>query len=149
MEDYKTKIINNFRGENRWLSNFEKVNILYMDKVYPSSEHLYQACKATNEKDHEFVRNQTEPRYAKDAGDMIPIRPDWEDVKYTIMEHAVLCKFLQNKYLADKLLATAGYYLEEANKHGDKYWGTVDGEGENRLGLILMRVRMTLILDRS
>ena len=40
-----------------------------------------------------------------------------------------------------KLLATGDAYLEEGNTWGDRIWGTVDGQGENRLGKILMQVR--------
>lgn len=43
--------------------------------------------------------------------------------------------------LQEKLLATGDAYLEEGNTWGDRIWGTVDGQGENRLGQILMQVR--------
>ena len=34
--------------------------------------------------------------------------------------------------------------LEEGNNWGDKYWGTVEGEGKNMLGKLLMKVRAIL-----
>ena len=53
-------------------------------------------------------------------------------------------KFTQNEELKSRLLATGTHLLEEGNTWGDKIWGTVDGEGENHLGKILMRVRKEL-----
>lgn len=53
-------------------------------------------------------------------------------------------KFTQNTELADKLLATGDAYLEEGNTWGDRIWGTVNGSGANRLGVILMQIRAEL-----
>ena len=57
------------------------------------------------------------------------------------MEEIVRAKFRQNTELADKLLATGDAYLEEGNTWGDRVWGTVNGSGANRLGVILMQIR--------
>lgn len=43
--------------------------------------------------------------------------------------------------LKDMLLATQDRPLEEGNRHGDRFWGTVGGQGRNWLGRILMQVR--------
>lgn len=37
--------------------------------------------------------------------------------------------------------------LIEGNDWGDTFWGMVDGEGENNLGKILMRVREEIKTD--
>lgn len=60
------------------------------------------------------------------------------------MEEIVREKFTQNTELADKLLATGDAYLEEGNTWGDRIWGTVNGSGANRLGVILMQIRAEL-----
>ena len=57
------------------------------------------------------------------------------------MYEIVLAKFTQNPDLKEKLLATGDEHLEEGNTWGDTTWGTVNGIGENRLGIILMKVR--------
>lgn len=31
--------------------------------------------------------------------------------------------------------------LIEGNNHGDRYWGVVNGEGQNKFGLLLMQIR--------
>lgn len=48
---------------------------------------------------------------------------------------------MQHYDLAQKLIATGNAYLEEGNQWGDKFWGTVNGNGENMLGKILMKER--------
>jgi predicted NAD-dependent protein-ADP-ribosyltransferase YbiA (DUF1768 family) len=53
-------------------------------------------------------------------------------------------KFTRNAELRDKLMATNPKHLEEANRHGDTFWGTVDGVGENNLGVLLMEIRAAL-----
>lgn len=60
------------------------------------------------------------------------------------MYEICLAKFSQNENLKARLLETGDKHLEEGNTWGDKIWGTVNGEGENNLGKILMRVRAEL-----
>ena len=78
---------------------------------------------------------------------MKPIRADWENVKLRVMYDIVKAKFLQNEKLQAKLLATRDRMLIEGNDWGDTFWGMVDGEGENNLGKILMRVREEIKTD--
>ena len=72
-----------------------------------------------------------------------------EEVKYDLMVDVCYAKFTQNEDLKEKLLATGDEYLEEGNNWGDRIWGTVNGEGENRLGKILMKVRDELMMDQQ
>lgn len=62
------------------------------------------------------------------------------------MLDCVRSKFILSKVLEKKLLDTYGAELIEGNTWGDRYWGKVQGEGENMLGLTLMRVREGLFL---
>lgn len=57
------------------------------------------------------------------------------------MYEICLAKFTQNENLKLKLLETEDAYLEEGNDWGDKEWGLVNGNGKNKLGKILMRIR--------
>ena len=52
-----------------------------------------------------------------------------------------MAKYTQNPVLAEKLLATGDDELVEFNTWNDKYWGVCRGEGENKLGKVLMRIR--------
>jgi len=134
-------IISEFRGETRWLSNFQEAPILYMGKTYKTVEHMYQAYKSPVPEERLAIMTAETPGRAKRMGALCKLRPDWEEIKFGIMFHAVLCKFLQHKDLAERLLATGDAILEEGNDWGDTYWGICNGEGFNHLGKILMRVR--------
>ncbi len=135
--------INSFRGEYSFLSNFYEAPMEYEGLTYPSSEAAYQAQKCADPKDREAFTAMN-PAEAKKAGRTVTIREDWEDVKISVMTGIVRAKFEQNPDLAGMLLATKDAYLEEGNNWGDRVWGTVNGEGANNLGLILMDTRRYL-----
>ena len=86
------------------------------------------------------------PGKAKGVGRRVALRPDWEEVKAEIMYEIVLSKFTQHPELAEKLLETGDKTLVEGNSWNDTCWGVnlQTGQGENRLGVILMRVREKL-----
>ena len=85
-----------------------------------------------------------DPSTAKREGRRVTLRPDWEEVKYQVMYEICCAKFTQNRELREILLATGDEYLEEGNTWGDRIWGTVNGQGNNWLGKILMQVREEL-----
>ena len=143
IEPYQNKKINSFRGEYSFLSNFYEAPVEYEGLTYPSSEAAYQAQKCADPKDREAFTAMN-PAEAKKAGRTVTIREDWEDVKISVMTDIVRAKFEQNPDLAEKLIATKDAYLEEGNNWGDRVWGTVNGEGANNLGLILMDTRKLL-----
>ncbi len=74
---------------------------------------------------------------------MVP-RKGWEDVRIDVMEEIQMAKFTQHPELAEKLIATGDAELTYNNECGDRYWGVFNGEGENNLGKVLMRVRTKL-----
>ncbi len=135
--------INSFRGEYSFLSNFYEVPVTYEGLTYQNSEAAYQAQKCADTKDREAFTAMN-PAEAKKAGRTVTLRKDWEDVKISIMTGIVRAKFEQNPDLAERLIATKDAYLEEGNNWGDRVWGTVNGEGANNLGLILMDTRKLL-----
>ena len=65
------------------------------------------------------------------------------------MEKCVRYKFAHHPELKEKLLATGDAYLEEGNTWGDRIWGVYQGQGENRLGKILMKIRKELAVKPS
>ena len=133
-------VINSFRDENYFLSNFYEAPVKYDGILYQNNEAAFQAQKYANKADRQrFVDlNSTEARH---LGRKISLRKDWEQVKISIMREIVEAKFEQNPQLREMLLATGDAYLEEGNTWGDRTWGTVNGVGANNLGRILMDVR--------
>ena len=129
----------------RFLSNFYETRVEYRGLVFGSNEAAFQAQKClTEEEKAQFTAFG--PGKSKGIGRRVKLRPDWEEVKAGIMEEVVRAKFTQHPELAAMLLATGEKVLVEGNTWGDTCWG-VDlrtGQGENRLGKILMKVREEL-----
>lgn len=133
-----------FQGEYRFLSNFYPAEVIYEGTVYPTSEHAYQAAKTLDLNERRRIAGMPTPAEAKAAGRALRYRDDWEHVKFSVMEAVVRDKFMRHPDLAAKLLASGDAVLEEGNTWGDRVWGIYEGQGENRLGLILMKVRSEL-----
>lgn len=144
-------MINSFTGRWRFLSNFYPVTIEHQGIKYPSVEHYYVAMKIKNDQQidgkfityidcRELIAKMPDPAKVKQFGKVLKLRKDWEDVKLDVMLWGVREKF-KNEDLKEMLLSTDGEELIESNWWGDKFWGVSNGEGENHLGKILMRVR--------
>lgn len=132
-----------FRGEYDFLSNFYEAEITYDGITYKNSEAAFQAGKCLDYNERlKFA--ELNPSAAKRLGRRVALRPDWEDVKYGVMQAVVKAKFEQNEDLAEKLLATGDAHLEEGNTWNDRTWGVCRGVGKNWLGVILMGVREEL-----
>ena len=141
-----------FFGEYAFLSNFEPsplklTGVIADGLTYATSEHAYMALKSRDILVRKGIAELTTPRMARDAGQLIGMREDWDSYKPHAMLAAVRAKFQQNPLLAQKLLTTGMLYLEETNNWGDTYWGVVAGAGLNMLGKTLMQVRAELHLN--
>lgn len=135
--------IDNFMGAYAYLSNFYEVPVWYKGIMFKNSEAAYQAQKMLNP-DDKFNFKYLSAKEAKKLGRKVELRPDWEDVKLKVMEEICLAKFTQNATLRNALILTGDAELIEGNTWGDKFWGCVNGEGENNLGKILMKTREVL-----
>src|SRR4051812_15736717 len=133
-----------FQGEYRFLSNFYPATVVFEGITYPTAEHAYQSAKTTDMVQRRRIAALATPADAKREGRALQQRPDWERVKFDVMERCVRDKFTRNPELRGKLLATDDAYLEEGNTWNDRIWGVYQGQGENRLGKILMKVREDL-----
>lgn len=135
--------ISAFKGKYAFLSNFWSCPVVFDARVYKSVEAAYQAAKTSDMPLRRWFEGMG-PVQAKKAGKTLRIRNDWNDVKLGIMHDLVLQKFSSNPDLKQLLLATGDEELVEGNRRGDTFWGVCDGQGENHLGQILMRVRKSL-----
>lgn len=136
-------MINEFKGEYRFLSNFYACDIELDGVIYPTVEHAYQAAKTLDPEYRKlFADRKLAPGGAKRMGKQVPLRPDWDSIKLGIMESLVRQKF--DTHLALQLIETGDQQLVESNWWGDTFWGVCEGVGENHLGKILMKVRKEL-----
>src|SRR5271166_1848320 len=127
-------------------SNFSSHPVKLKGKIWPTSEHYFQAQKFAGTPDEEEVRLAKSPMVAAHMrrGRKRPLRKDWESVKDRIMHGTVLAKFTQHAELRAILLGTGESVIVEHTEK-DRYWGDGgDGSGRNRLGQILMEVREEL-----
>ena len=121
--------------------------IIYSDDgrtIYRSVEHAYQACKTIIKKEREVIVAAKDGYEAKRLAKSITIRPDWEEIKEKVMLKALRRKFLCGSEFGYKLIRISEPIVEE-NTWGDIYWGVCNGIGENRLGVLLTRVRKEII----
>lgn len=133
-------------AEHRFLSNFWMAEVSFEGVLYPSNEHAYQAAKTLDPFGRVRIQTLETPGRAKREGQKLDLREDWDIVRLEVMEALVTDKFTRHQKLRFLLLATGERPIFEANHWGDHFWG-VDvktGEGENHLGLILVRVRSAL-----
>lgn len=137
-------MINSFKGEYFFLSNFYPVEILYKKQIFLCVEAAYQASKFTDPKIQSNFLNKSgsdSKKLAKLHNKYI--RSDWDTRKVSVMEELLRIKF-SNTLLRTRLLDTEGEELVEGNWWGDTFWGVCNGEGENHLGKLLMKIRKDL-----
>ena len=144
-------MINKFKDEYFFLSNFYEADVEYNGIVYKNNEAAFQAQK-TADKELQIKFSKLNPSEAKRLGRHIELRKDWEAIKEQVMYEICKAKFIQNPELLEKLILTGNRPLEEGNTWNDQIWGTVNGAGKNLLGKILMTIRKeapeNLLLDQ-
>ena len=151
-------VIDKFRGQHGFLSNFYKCDVelnfkecLDIDLYpYPSVEHAYQACKFLDFQQRTVLRKSEKPKsFAKTLSRVYKIREDWEDVKLNVMKNLLMQKFSYTS-LEILLYNTKEAELIEGNLWHDNFWGNCycskceNIEGKNHLGKLLMEIRSNL-----
>ena len=124
-------------------SNFAAYPITLGGKLWPTSEHYFQAQKFEDIDYQDAIRAEKSPMIAARMGRSRSkkLRADWESVKDAVMLDAVRAKFDQHDDARATLLGTGDALLVEHTEN-DRYWGDGgDGTGKNMLGQILMQVR--------
>ena len=131
----------NFRDKFSFLSNMYPVNINMningTDYTFKNAEAAFQAQKDLS-RINEFT-NLTGPE-AKALGRRVKMRPDWNTYRDKAMTDVINAKFNQHPDLMAKLKAIKEPIVED-NTWKDMYWGQYNGQGQNKLGEILMSVR--------
>ena len=128
------------------LSNFSTHAIFLKGRIWPSTEHYYQAQKFSGTEREEQIRRCSTPTQAKQVAGQFKgqRRANWSKLKEQFMLAALRAKFSQHPDLTEMLMATGERILVEHTPL-DAYWGDGgDGTGQNRLGVLLMQVRSEL-----
>ena len=131
------------RDEYGDFSNFAPYPIWLDGKLWPTTEHYFQAQKFELPERQEAIRSTKSPLEAARMGRdrAWPLRPDWDEVKDEIVRVALWAKFTQNSGPRELLLSTGDARIVEHTAN-DRYWADGgDGSGRNMLGRILMETR--------
>jgi ribA/ribD-fused uncharacterized protein len=140
-----------FDGEYAFLSNFHPSPVVIrsdrqsLKRIECATvEHGFQACKTHDPVQRRRIATAPTPGEAKRRGRRVSLRSDWDEIRDSVMRALLAQKFRTDSALGQRLLATDGAEIIEGNTWGDRYWGTTDGTGENRLGKLLMVRRAEL-----
>ncbi|MBY3348664.1 NADAR family protein [Rhizobium laguerreae] len=145
-----TTIISFYRANERpygVLSNLYRREIEFEGRIFPTSEHAYQAGKAIKPAVREWIQAAPSPSLAAMAAHGLytwDVVPDWATIKFDRMRAVLRAKFIQHPDLAEILISTGSKRLVEAgtvNNAVNRLWGEVNGKGENMLGVMLMELR--------
>lgn len=148
------EIIDSFKGQYRFLSNFYQVVIFHNGIPFPTLEHAFVASKSDDPRIWHEVYTIPTPGKVKRFGRKIQLIDNWDDIKDEVMRQLLIVKFSYPD-LALKLLNTQNAELIEGNTWHDQYWGNctcdrhINISGKNMLGQLLMEVREKIRYDRS
>ncbi|CAG7581733.1 MAG: COG3236 protein [uncultured marine phage] len=141
-------MIEQFKGEYRWMSNFYECEVEYGGITYPSVENFYVAMKTTDLDQRKYISTLTagqSKRFGRELEMEGKLRENWTDLKVSIMKYGLEEKFSKEPFKT-MLLETEDEEIQEGNTWGDTFWG-VDletKEGKNVLGKMIMQIRKEL-----
>lgn len=130
------------------LSNFSSFQFEWRGKLWPTSEHAYQAARYYDVMPA-YVHKIQRMRSAHEAYDFMlnnrtAERPNWFNEKRAIMTDILRHKLQQHAYVQKKLLETGNATIIEDSPL-DPYWGWgPNKKGANNLGTIWMELREEL-----
>ena len=142
-----TRVIDEFNGEYRFLSNFYQFPFEFEGLTYPNAEAAFEAQKCATDEEKNKYTTVKNPVVAKRMGKKEPGFPaNWDEICYGIMKLILIAKF-SDPELRSKLAASGDAILIEGNHWHDNRWGKCSCErcknknGQNWLGKILMEIR--------
>ena len=136
-------------------SNLYQRPVQFEGTTYPTSEHAYQAGKALKPAVRQWILSAPTPALAAMAAHGLyvwDVVPDWAQIKFDRMRAVLQAKFDQHSDLRELLMSTGEARLVEVgtvNNAVNRLWGEVEGKGENKLGVMLMELRLIYLVQQS
>jgi N-glycosidase YbiA len=129
-----------------WLSNFPEHKFCLNGVRWSSMERYYQAQKYAGTELEGQIRKADSPNKARKMcqNRSLTVCQDWDDVKEAIMRETVKAKFEQNRLLCEQFFATGNEELVHESSSNMFRGRSLEGDGDKRLGVIMMDVRRTL-----
>jgi hypothetical protein len=126
------------------LNNFSAHAIEFRGRLYPTSEHAYQAAKCTDPEGQEAIRKARSPLQAKALAREVygeARDPGWDSKKVDIVEEILRAKLAQHSEVRQALNESGNEEIIE-DSPTDYFWGEgADGSGQNVLGKLWMKIR--------
>jgi len=139
------KIVGFYEREYYVFSNFSSFAVKWKGKLWPTSEHAYQASRFIGE-NPKIVEKIFKAKSADEAYKIAQenLKDDFDqygDADIKNMEDIVRHKLKQNPYVAHKLIQTGEREIVEDSPK-DSFWGWgAKRNGRNELGKIWMKLR--------
>lgn len=128
-------------------NNFSAHAIEFRGKLYPTSEHAYQAAKCTDPVGQEAIRSARSPIQAKTLANeryKTARASDWDRKKVAVLEQILRAKLAQHPEAQEALKGSGNEEIVE-DSPSDYFWGEgADGSGQNMLGKLWMKLREEL-----
>ncbi|MEQ1561489.1 MAG: NADAR family protein [Nitrospira sp.] len=143
MSDNSENKILFYEKEFYMFSNFSSFIVEYDGYIWPTSEYAYQASKFTDESVINQIKNAKSSHEAFNISrnNEDKVKPNWSDIRVSVMEDIVRAKLDQHEYIKEKLLDTGSREIVE-NSPTDDFWGWgLNKDGQNQLGKIWMKLR--------
>ena len=138
------------RFYNQWydvLNNFSPHAVEIEGTIYPTAEHAYQTAKCTSAEGKAAITAARSPMLAKIAANQTfasARREDWKKVKVDVMENVLRAKLTQHDEVHQALIRSGTADIAE-DSPVDSFWGLgADGNGQNMLGKLWMKLRAEL-----
>lgn len=130
------------------LDNFSAYMVEIWGKKFPTAEHAYQWKKYTDLHPEiaEEIFNATSPNQVKKISDShkAEVSPGFHEIKFEIMEEILRVKAAQHEKVQRTLRETGTREIIE-NSPVDPLWGIgPEGNGQNMLGKIWMKIRQDI-----
>lgn len=160
-QDGATNPILFYRPQDPWgcFSNFSSHSVWMVDPhtgklvEYKTTEHRFQAMKARDPDEHEWVRTAKSPSLAKERGRVVDIidgwDPEYRSIAYYVMLEALYAKAHQHPSVGATLFDSLHRHIYE-DSPVDDIWGWRYREshtGKNLLGRAWMDVRDTAFAE--
>jgi len=127
-----------------FLGNYWKARTYIYGRWWNWNEAPYQSAKTIIQAEKDEIWAAVKANDSRLLGQKVTMRPDWDQVKRSVMKECCLAKFLQHPDLRKQLMDTGMEELIE-DSPVDWYWGCgKDGTGQNVLGQVLMEIREEL-----
>ena len=134
------------------LENFSAFGLVYNGFYFQTGEHAFQFLKFNDSKICDEILKCRSPYEARNLGRLYRDEriSKWNDVKYDYLERIFRLKVEQNPMVKQALLNTKDYTICEYCIDEDTEWGLDrNGQGENKLGKIWMKVREDLLYKEN